>query len=168
MDFVRGWIFQVAGIIALSAICDIIMLEGEMKKYIKPVLGFVLILAVIKPVAGLSSESIRLDIAGEVLDRTIEISDETDDIQRTEILKMYEEKLAAKMEEEIKTQCEKDVKATVKAKEGDKIGEIEQIFIEVPTLKDEVINTEVIKNCIDKKFGIDKDRIDIKLTERRD
>lgn len=168
MDFVREWIFQIAGIIALSAICDIIMIEGEMKKYLKPVLGFVLLLVVIRPVTGLSSNNIMIDIVGEVMDNSIEVSDEIAGIQRIEILKMYEERLAGKIEEEVKVQCEKDIRATVKAKtDDDRIGEINQVHIEAFAEKNEVINTEVIKKCISKNFGIEKGRIEVELTERR-
>lgn len=168
MDFVRNWIFQVAGIIALSAICDIIMIEGEMKKYIKLVIGFVLVLVVIRPVTGLSSNNIMIDIAGEVMDNSIEVSDEIEGIQKAEILQMYEEKLARKIEEETKTQCENDVRATVEAKADDRIGEIKQVNIEAFVEENEVINTEVIKKCISKNFGIEKGRIEVELTERGD
>ena len=165
MDFIREWIFRITGIIALGAICDIIMIEGEMKKYLKPVLGFVLVLAVIRPITGLSSDIIKIDIAEEIRESSLEISGEVDNVQTEEILKLYREKLARKIEEQIQTQYKNDVKAVVEAtSEEERFGDIKSVFIEVFVMENEVVNAESIKNYVSKEFGVKKDKIDVKIT----
>ena len=47
------WALTVAGIAILSVLCDIILPEGQTRKYVKTVFGIVVSLVVIQPVVGL-------------------------------------------------------------------------------------------------------------------
>lgn len=49
----QQWILSVAGIAILSVLCDIILPDGQTKKYVKTVIGVVVTLAVVQPLFSL-------------------------------------------------------------------------------------------------------------------
>lgn len=50
-----GWVVTVAGIAILSVLCDIVLPEGQTRKYIKTVFGVVVTLVIVQPIIGLFS-----------------------------------------------------------------------------------------------------------------
>ena len=49
------WVVTVAGIAILSVLCDVILPEGQTRKYVKTVFGVVVSLVIIQPLVGLFS-----------------------------------------------------------------------------------------------------------------
>ncbi|MCH5156943.1 MAG: stage III sporulation protein AF [Clostridiales bacterium] len=49
------WVVTVAGIAILSVLCDVILPEGQTRKYVKTVFGVVVTLVIVQPVVGLFS-----------------------------------------------------------------------------------------------------------------
>lgn len=55
------WVLSVAGIAILSVICDVILPEGETRKYIRTVFGIAVTLVIVQPVVGLLSGNTTWD-----------------------------------------------------------------------------------------------------------
>lgn len=49
------WVVTVAGIAILSVLCDVILPEGQTRKYVKTVFGVVVTLVIVQPLIGLFS-----------------------------------------------------------------------------------------------------------------
>ena len=47
------WVVTVAGIAILSVLCDVILPEGQTRKYVRTVLGIVVTLVIVQPIVGL-------------------------------------------------------------------------------------------------------------------
>ena len=47
------WVVTVAGIAILSVLCDVILPEGQTRKYVKTVFGVVVTLVIVQPIIGL-------------------------------------------------------------------------------------------------------------------
>ena len=47
------WVVTVAGIAILSVLCDVILPEGQTRKYVKTVFGIVVTLVIVQPIVGL-------------------------------------------------------------------------------------------------------------------
>ena len=58
---ISSWIFSIAGIICISVIVELILPNGQMNKYIKGILTFIIILVIILPVPKLLKSEINLD-----------------------------------------------------------------------------------------------------------
>ena len=58
---ISSWIFSIAGIICISVIVELILPNGQMNKYIKGILSFIIILVIILPVPQLLKSEINLD-----------------------------------------------------------------------------------------------------------
>ena len=54
------WVVTVAGISILSVLCDVILPEGQTRKYVKTVFGVVVSLVIIEPLIGLFSDAFHL------------------------------------------------------------------------------------------------------------
>ena len=53
MSGISSWILSIAGVICISVIVEIIMPEGQMNKYIKGVLSFIIIFVIVSPLPNL-------------------------------------------------------------------------------------------------------------------
>lgn len=51
------WVLTVAGIAILSVLCDIILPEGQTRKYVKTVFGVVVTLVIVLPIVNLFNEN---------------------------------------------------------------------------------------------------------------
>ena len=56
------WVVTVAGIAILSVLCDVILPDGQTRKYVKTVFGVVVSLVIISPIVTLFSNGINADI----------------------------------------------------------------------------------------------------------
>ena len=63
------WVVTVAGIAILSVLCDIILPEGQTRRYVKTVFGVVVTLVIVQPLVGLFNG----DISFSVEENTVEI-----------------------------------------------------------------------------------------------
>ncbi len=167
MDWLKEWILQLVGVITLGAICDMIMIEGEMKKYVKPIIGFALIFTIIRPVSVLSEGKLRMDILQESINSSWTTMEQTDEKQKIHILELYEKNLAKKIEEAVYTDCKCHIEAAVYADNtADKIGGIDKVEVEAKVYQGEIVNTESIKRYIAEKFGVDDDKVNVTLRNR--
>lgn len=55
------WILSIAGIISLSVLIELILPNGQMNRYIKGILSFLIVLVIILPLPKLMNEKINLD-----------------------------------------------------------------------------------------------------------
>lgn len=53
MNSISSWVLSIAGIVCISVIIEIIMPEGQMNKYIRGILSFIIILVIISPLPNL-------------------------------------------------------------------------------------------------------------------
>ena len=61
------WVVTVAGIAILSVLCDVILPEGQTRKYVKTVFGVVVSLVIISPIVTLFSDGLKGDIIDDKL-----------------------------------------------------------------------------------------------------
>ncbi len=159
MDWMREWILKISGVIVLAAIMDIIMTDGNMKKYIKPVMGFILVLTIASPISKNVFDDIKLEVIGESPMRTV-IYDETMDMQNAEILRLYEKRVAESIQSKIEEKYQVKAQTAVTAeKENGKWGNIIRAEIQICLAEGQFINAEDVKGYIAKEYDIAKERI---------
>ncbi len=61
LNQISSWIISIAGIICLSVIIELIMPDGQMNRYIKGILSFVIVLVIILPLPKLLKLNINID-----------------------------------------------------------------------------------------------------------
>jgi stage III sporulation protein AF len=73
MSGVSSWLMSVAGISILSVLVDLIMPNGQTKKYIKGVFAFIIVFVIISPIPSLIDEKFNID---DIFQEEIELQDE--------------------------------------------------------------------------------------------
>ena len=101
MEWIRNWAMQVAGITVLAAICDVIMPRGNMQKYVRMVMGLVLIIALVKPLSGITGERFGA-VLSDSRARAVEMKNSMTERERSEVLRVYRAKLAESIDNELR------------------------------------------------------------------
>lgn len=160
MEWIREWIMQIAGVTVLSAICEVIMPNGEMKKYVRPVIGLVLVFAVIKPVLGFSEASMDAFRTENAQYRAEKLRDSLDETECREIIEIYQKKLCQNIENELKSggvRGDVTVKAEVDGERGESFGCIASVTVEGCGGDSE--EAALIRKIIKREFGVDSDAV---------
>jgi len=161
MEWISNWIMQIAGIIVVGAICELIMVEGELKKYVKLVAGLVLMLTVIRPIIVISSNTFQLEIPKSERLKAVELKNRLDEKEMEKIFEIYREKLETSVENEIYSRFGLDVTAKADVEENDEnsLGNI--IALTVFSDYTDKASDDERKELLNQKFGVSKEMIEI-------
>lgn len=161
MELIRTWIMQVAGIIALGAACDMIMPEGEIKKYVKMVVGFVLVFTIIKPAVNIVPEAFAIAIPQGTRAQAVELKNNFDERQQETILRIYKDKIEDSIENEVYSGFGVEATAKIEVEEDDEMtfGNITKLKLRIG--KNTNIAEEKLNKTLMEKFEIKEQDIDI-------
>lgn len=163
MSFIHQWIMQITAVILIGSICDLLMPDGNIKKYLNPVLGFLLIFVIVKPLTTLDADSIRLDLLLESGNISGEISNIADTTTQKNIIDIYTARLSEEVKREIRDTYRVGTEIALLVSEEEKsFGEIGRIDVALLLQEGDIINTAAVSKTIEDKFGIEKSCINIK------
>lgn len=162
MEWLRDWIMQIAGIVVLGAVCDMIITEGELKKYVKMVMGLVLIFAIIQPVTNASPTFVEFNLPQTTRMQAAELKNRLGEKEKESLLKIYRQKLAKSVENEIYTKCKAGAKVDVTVEEDDqnRFGNIKTLTIEFVGNCD--VSENEIKEYIGERFDVSIGKIKVR------
>ncbi len=163
MEWLRQWILTIAGTIIIGSLCDMIVPESSIKKYVRLVTGLILVLAVVGPFTDISPGEIGSLGEEETRRRAVEFQNSLGERERFEVIRLYREKLCSSIENDIKTEENEDIEVKVQVEEDDekRFGEIIGVSV---VLRDESVQGErykQIKNIISEKYGVDEKNVKI-------
>ncbi|MBQ7960484.1 MAG: stage III sporulation protein AF [Clostridia bacterium] len=161
MEWISNWIMQIAGIIVVGAISELIMVEGELKKYVKLVAGLVLMLTVIRPIIVISSNTFQLEIPKSERLKAVELKNRLDEKEMEKIFEIYREKLETSVENEIYSRFGLDVTAKADVEENDENSFGNIIALTVFSDYTDKASDDEIKELLNQKFGVSKEMIEI-------
>lgn len=162
MEWLRDWIMQIAGIVVLGAVCDMIITEGELKKYVKMVMGLVLIFAIIQPVTNASPTLVEFNLPQTTRMQAAELKNRLGEKEKESLLKIYRQKLAKSVENEIYTKWKAGAKVDVTVEEDDqnRFGNIKTLTIEFVGNCD--VSENEIKEYIGERFDVSIGKIKVR------
>ena len=109
MAVIRDWIIDIITIVMISVFAEILMPEGDFKKYTKLVIGVIIMIFIIKPVLRATTEEYMLDSYTAGAMNQLEqqkISRQNNILQQKQteqVMKAYREKLSSQMKETIES-----------------------------------------------------------------
>lgn len=157
---IQEWTLQLAGTIIFASICEMILPNGSIKKYVHIVLGIILILTIVKPL------NRHFEYSGDDLFGGLEQYDayvshiNMDELQKTQVVELYTERLAADMEnsiDDITKTSHSRVYAEIETDNINRFGEINSAVIKVGRVTAD--NKKQITEMLREKYGIDKTKI---------
>ena len=147
----KGYIITVVLVMIVGALLEILMPEGEFKKYIKPILGMIIVFTLLSPLMKMMSDKNQMVLfpAKQVENKYYE------SLYENNVIELF----SHKMEDAIKTYLgNRGMQITdcqVKAKyESEKV-----TILQVNVETDE--NKEVVKTLLKNEFGIKDDAITV-------
>ena len=161
MEWLRDWIMQIAGIIVLGAVCDMVLNEGVMKKYVKMVMGLVLIFAIIQPIVKETHDFTEFKLPQPTQVHAAELKNRLGEKERETLLNLYRQKLSKSIENEIYTKWKSyaTVDVTVEENDENKFGNITEIKVEFAGDVD--LSENEIKDFLGERFEVNP--MDIKV-----
>ncbi len=167
MSFFRTFISAVAGVIIFSAIVEIIAPDGELKKYVKLVLGMVVTVTLISPLGNISLKNTTKELIN--YDKTLAFRQQKNftEVENEKIIKLYKEKLEEKIHDELIKKIKQDIKvyAEVNTENKDNFGDIKSIYVVVSQKEGFVDYADEIKELLRINFGISKERVRLKFVK---
>ncbi len=162
MEMMRNWIMQIAGIIVLGAVCDAVMTDGEMKKYVKLVVGLVLTFAVIRPVVNFSADEFRLELPQAKRSAALEYKQSLESDEQQTLLRIYRQKLAEKIENTVLAEwnIHSSVQVEVEEENSRTFGGVKSVRIKTDT---DGANKDAVIRKISSDFGVEPDNIHIEV-----
>lgn len=158
MDWIREWVMQITGVILICSVCDIIVAEGTMKKYIKPILGFVLIVVFLRPFIGVINNELKIECSKFDFTDKETFALKLEKTQDQAIKNLYESKLADKIATELKSVYPGEAKVKVVASSlPECFGNIERIEINIEDIC--TADSTEISNYICKIFNVSDDKV---------
>lgn len=161
MEWISTWIMQLAGIVVVGAICDLILVEGEMKKYVKLITGLVLMLTVICPIINISSTTLLPEFPASERVKAMELKNRLDEKEMNKIFEIYREKLEQNIENQIYNSFEIESEASVDVEENDEKSFGNIVRMEIIVENSDKVSVDEIKRLLSQKFEISKECIDV-------
>lgn len=157
MSSLSAWIMQIAGISVISVLVDLMMPNGQTKKYIKGVFAFIIIFVIISPIPALINKEINID---DIFQEEIELQDEYIYQINRNRLSAYEKSIINDLKREGISGVEININANIFTSDM----EINAVFVDLSQV---VINeniqhidiNELVKSSILKYITIDEDKI---------
>ncbi len=163
MDWLREWILQIAGIIVIGALCDMILPQTEIRKYVKMVVGLVMVFAVIRPAAGVSFAELIPQIPQNVRSEAVELKEQLDNVEQKEIIGLYCKKIEEKIRDELPVGLENaKISVSIEEEKNEYYGSIKSVTVEIKSGKN-AVDAEMLKNIISEKFGVEKKSVTVRI-----
>lgn len=165
MEFFREWTVGTASAIIFAALCEIIVPSGNMKKYVNLILGIILSITMLKPLADLSFNNWSDSIYAFEKEQAFISQADLDEEERKAVIDIYTKKL----EEAVKNKllesipAEIHVEIEVSTKEKESFGEVQKVLVTVYQNEEFKDYRKQITNILITDFGVNEDNIKIKF-----
>ena len=162
MEAVKEWCIKIAGVLILSALTEAVMPSGNVKKYVRILLGLILTICICTPLAGDLNTDFLWE--NERTDAYYEM-EKMDERERETVLRLYKANLARKMNDDLKAvieNCEFEFQLEVEAGNMEEFGRIKGVIVTVVTRDGALEKDEIIEKIISEKYGVSVKNIAVK------
>lgn len=173
MEALRDWTMTIAGVIVFGSMCDMLMPENGIKKYIRLALGLILVISIITPVVsllgGFRDGSIpQIDSEQE---NAYTSYSQMEERQREDITKIYRENVGAKITATLESEYPgRAFETRVETSDSqENFGEILRVDVVVYTNSEtggEEDLVSSVKESINQNYGVDKKNIYVSAEDR--
>ena len=183
-DFLRAWIMNITVIIIFVMFLDTIMPNNSMKRYIKVIVGLLIIIVVIKPFVLVKDYADSFN--SEYIETAGFIERSSSEDNRAEISKFQQQKAVEIFESNLKNQILKLVKNSIRSEykevsvdlelernfESEDFGNIKAIIVNLSNDRKEVIEVDRIKIGVNAGMGenknvINEDKVEYNLNDSK-
>ena len=156
MEFFKQWTFKIASTIIFASLCEIIVPNGNIKKYVNLLLGFLLSLSILSSVNGAK--------AGDIYEEAYITQSSFEEEEKKIVLDLYTEKLEEKIKEELLNEINEEISVSIDVYSDElKFGEIKNAYITVVQQDGFIDYRQDILRILNNKFNVSESKIKIKF-----
>ncbi len=163
VDFIKNWMLNIVTLVLFFLLVEIMLPTGNTRKIVNLVAGFILLIAIIRPVTHVLGNDIKLSETyhsdSSFLDRTeiMERSDELEEKQMEQVVELYRTKLISRIEAEAcRIEGVNGALADViinEDYESGEFGHVKRVYLELMTGRAEDIQTIEVERINTKDAG---------------
>ncbi|MEE1013063.1 MAG: stage III sporulation protein AF [Clostridia bacterium] len=162
MEVLREWAMTVAGIVVFGSACEMILPDGNFRKYVRLAIGLVLIMTLVSPLQGLLKNEIDFDIEEKSLDAYTRKND-MEERQQTDVLRLYRQNLNEKIQTSLTERLGNipmEVRCSVEENDPETFGVIREVAVMVDAAYGKDI-TQGIGEILSKDFGVEEKKLTV-------
>lgn len=168
MEALRNWTMTIAGVIVFGSMCDMLMPENGIKKYIRLALGLILVISIINPIVSLfggfrDGNIPQIDSEQE---NAYTSYSQMEERQREDITKIYQDNVGAKITAFLESEYpDRAFETRVETSDSqENFGEILRVDVVIHTdsgagATEEKDLVSSVKESINQNYGVDKKNI---------
>ena len=175
MEALRDWTMTIAGVIVFGSMCDMLMPENGIKKYIRLALGLILVISIITPVVSLLGgfKDGNIPQINSEQENAYTSYSQMEERQREDITKIYRENVESKINATLETEYPgRAFETRVETSDSqENFGEILRVDVVVYTNSEtgeeqrKDLSTSV-EETINQNYGVDKKNIYVSAEDR--
>lgn len=168
MEALKSWAIVVTGTVIFGSVCEMLMPDGNLRKFVRVALGILLVFAIAKPLINISDKDFMLNEIKQSQAMASDYSKGLDEENKFQIIKTYKKNLNKKMEEAIAERDPDivvDINSEVETQNEKNFGNIKHISA-IVTNPGEGNSQETIYSVLN-GFGVKKKNVDIKYIRQR-
>ena len=162
MENIKEWVITLSGIIIFGSLCEMIVPTGNFQKYIRLVIGMILVLALMSPIYSfLKTDMPNIFFTADTVATYAHNNTDMEKYQKSKIITLYKEKLAQKILNSVLEEVayfSAQIKLEIEEGDEEKFGTVNRLVL----LTDTDYNSDEkkhIKKIITNKYGISEDKI---------
>lgn len=165
MEFFKEWIGGITAAIIFASLCEILLPSGNMKKYVNLILGIILSIMMINPLADLKFNNWSDDLFAFERSNAFATQAKLEEEERKTVIKIYNNKLTEAIEKQIyeKVKAEFTVNLDIETENPENFGEIKNVTVTVIQNDGFIDYRETIENILKTEFGVAAEKVKIKF-----
>lgn len=175
MEALRDWTMTIAGVIVFGSMCDMLMPENGIKKYIRLALGLILVISIITPVVSLLGgfKDGNIPQINSEQENAYTSYSQMEERQREDITKIYRENVESKINATLETEYpDRTFETRIETSDSqENFGEILRVDVVIHTNSgtdgtEEKDLVSSVKESINQNYGVDKKNIYVSAEDR--
>lgn len=164
MEFFKQWTFKIASTIIFASLCEIIVPNGNIKKYVNLLLGFLLSLSILSSVNGAKAGDIYDIFTTSKQEEAYITQSSFEEEEKKIVLDLYTKKLEEKIKEELLNEINEEISVSIDVYSDElKFGEIKNAYITVVQQDGFIDYRQDILRILNNKFNVSESKIKIKF-----
>lgn len=165
MDLIRDWAMTICGVIIFGSICEMIVPNGSIKKYVRLALGLMLILTLASPITKLMGADLTFSGFEEKSVQAYLSAEQMSDKQRSDVIRIYKQNLSSKLKGAVESRLdgyEVEVKPEVETADQSRFCEITKVLVLVDTGSDTMDITSQVQTIVKDTCGVLESRVEVR------
>lgn len=174
MEFLKSWAMTVCGVIVFGSICEMLLPNSSLKKYVRLALGLIMILTILMPVQKLLQDNAAVPAFSfaEKADQTQAYLtiEEMEEKQQQQVIRIYQDNLNERIGSALAAEFGSGitVKTEAESESEDRFGELNRVLVMIDAGEQKADISDAVRAIVTDVSGVVDDKIEIQYLRQTD